>query len=131
MLFIWLAVALIITAGILISSSILNPVDAIKMQTIAFTGLVFFEGFNALNFRSFKHPLYKLKANKILLLAIVASFLLQIAIVQSAAMQPFFGTASLSLKEWLTIGGISASILVIGEIFKIVRLKNDNLQKMR
>lgn len=125
MLFIWFAIALIITAGILVSSSIIEPVDAVKMQTIAFTGLVFFEGFNAFNFRSFRQPLHKLKLNVLLFIAVIASFLLQILIVSVPAMQNIFGTAALSLKEWLIIGGLSVSILVIGEIFKITKnMKN-------
>ncbi|UZE94133.1 MAG: HAD-IC family P-type ATPase [Candidatus Pacearchaeota archaeon] len=120
---IWFLLAILITLGILLSINMISALDAIKLQTVAFTGLVFFEGFNAINFRSFRQSLYKLKANWLLFGAIIISFILQILIVQTPFLQTLFGTSSLTLKEFSGIFLISLSILVVGELFKYLKPK--------
>lgn len=120
-LLIWLILASFIIAGIVITFKLINITDAIKAQTIVFTSLVFFEGFNALNFRSFKEPFYKLKRNVLLGLAIAFSFALQFLIVEVGWFRGFFGTSDLNLTEWLILLGISFSIVIAGEIYKIFR----------
>ncbi len=118
---IWFLLAILITLGILFSINMITALDAIKLQTIAFTSLVFFEGFNAINFRSFRQSLYKLKTNWILLGAIIISFILQILIVQIPFLQSLFGTSSLTFKEFSIIFLISISILFAGELFKYLK----------
>jgi len=120
---IWLLLAIIITTGTFLLFSLLNVTDALKLQTIAFTSLVFFEAFNALNFRSFKEPIYKLKPNVWLFSAIIISFALQILIVKLSFLQKFFGTTALSFKEFALIFLVSSSILILGEIFKYAKSK--------
>jgi Ca2+-transporting ATPase len=93
--------------------------DVVKAQTIAFTTIVMFEEFNAFNFRSFKQPLFKLKRNYWLLIAVAGTLILQIIIVHTPFLQPLFRTTALSLREWLTIVAVSSSILIIGEAVKI------------
>ncbi|MEM2478758.1 MAG: cation-transporting P-type ATPase [Candidatus Pacearchaeota archaeon] len=120
---IWFLLVLIIVAGIIAITSSINIKAPVKLQTVIFTALVFFEGFNALNFRSFKEPIFKLRQNWWLVLAIAISFALQIVIVELPFLQQFFGTTHLALTELLIIFLVSCSILVLGEIFKVARNK--------
>ncbi|MEM5798033.1 MAG: HAD-IC family P-type ATPase [Candidatus Aenigmatarchaeota archaeon] len=117
----WLVLAFIITMGSIGIMMILKPESVVKMHTYAFTALVIFEGFNALNFRSFKQPLYKIRPNMWLYLAIISIFAFQFAIIQSGVLHQIFRTISMSYGEWLIIFGISSSILICGEIYKIIK----------
>lgn len=120
---IWILLAVVVSVGTFLLFKLLNVKDAIKMQTVAFTSLVFFEAFNALNFRSFKEQIYKLRMNVWLIFAILVSFILQIIIVKISFFQKIFGTTSLSFKEIFLIFLISSSILILGELFKYTKAK--------
>jgi Ca2+-transporting ATPase len=120
-LLLWVVLALIITTGVVLLFNNFSLNNAIKGQTIVFTALVFFEGFAALNFRSFKQPFYKLKVNRLLLGAILLSFIVQLLIVNLGILHPVFKTTFLSIEEWLIIIGVSASIFVLGELYKITK----------
>jgi Ca2+-transporting ATPase len=125
---IWLLLAGFITAFTFLLLNLANG-DAIKMSTIAFTALVFFEGFNALNFRSFREPIYKLKVNWWLIAAIVFSFFLQLLILSLPFMHKFFGVTALNARELGLIFVVSLSVLVGGEIFKFVLRKIEGKRK--
>ncbi|MFH1376581.1 MAG: cation-translocating P-type ATPase [Candidatus Woesearchaeota archaeon] len=118
---VWLGLAGLITAGSLFLFGIFDISSVVKAQTVVFCSLVLFEGFNALNFRSFKEPIYKLKKNLLLFWAILISFGLQILIVQVGFFGKFFGTTPLTLEEWLIILLVSFSIVVVGEVYKKLR----------
>ena len=120
---IWFLLAILITGGILVLLNLLDSSTVIKFQTITFTAIVFFEGLNVFNFRSFKQPIYKIKRNWFLFLALLLSFTLQILIVQVPLLQPFFGTTPLTLKEFAIIFLISTSIVIAGELFKYLKPK--------
>ena len=119
LLMIWIAISMYICVSILLILTVIDSGDALKAQTIAFTGIVFLEGFNALNFRAFKSPFYKLNPNWLLLLSIIISFGVQIIIIKAPLLQSFFGTTSLTFKEIIIIGLASVPILIIGELIKI------------
>jgi len=119
----WFALAILITLGILSCVAIIKPIDAIKLQTIVFTAMIFFENFNALNFRSFKQPLFKLKANWSLYGLLIGAFVLQILILSIKPIQKIFGVTSLSFKEIGIIFLISMCLFLIVEAFKIVKYK--------
>ncbi|HEX3026494.1 MAG TPA: calcium-translocating P-type ATPase, PMCA-type [Clostridia bacterium] len=93
------------------------------MTTVLFTLFTLFQLFNAFNCRElhtvsiFKHLL----KNKIMLLVISITFLLQIVIIQFAG--AFFGTVPLDLTMWLKIFGVSFSVVLLSEIIKFVRRK--------
>jgi P-type Ca2+ transporter type 2C len=57
--------------------------------------------------------------NKIMLLVISVTFLLQILIIQFAG--AFFGTVPLGLTMWGKIFGLSFSVILLSEIIKLVR----------
>jgi Ca2+-transporting ATPase len=96
--------------------------EPLKAQTIAFTTLVLFEGFNAFNFSSFHEPAHKRQKNYLLIMAVALTFLLQLGLIYLPFMQKAFHTTALTLQELILIGMASVSILVIGELSKIVRL---------
>ncbi|MEM4318604.1 MAG: cation-translocating P-type ATPase [Candidatus Pacearchaeota archaeon] len=116
----WFLLALIIIAGLIVLDDLAN--SATKLQTITFTALVFFECFNALNFRSFTQPIYKLKQNYWLLAMITVTLGLQIGIL-STPLKIVFSTTSLKASELALIFVVSSSIFILGEVFKFARLK--------
>ncbi len=118
--FVLLFVSLMITIPILILFWIYQA-DVIKAQTIAFTALVFFEGFNAFNFSSFAMPVYKRKKNVLLILLVALSFLLQLLLIYAPPFQKVFHTTSISKIELFLIFVLSSSIFIGGEIFKTLK----------
>jgi Ca2+-transporting ATPase len=94
-----------------------------KAQTAAFTTLVLSQLFNAFNQRSETRSLFSVGPfkNKWLLGAIALSVSLQAAVMYVPFLRELFGTVALSAKEWLFVAGVSASVLVLGEIVKAFR----------
>ncbi len=99
-----------------------NFLGAAKEQTatVLFTLFALFQLFNAFNCRElhsvsiFRHML----KNKIMLLVISITFVLQIVIIQFAG--AFFGTIPLDLMMWLKIFGVSFSVIMISEFVKLL-----------
>ena len=60
-------------------------------------------------------------SNPYLWLAVLASVLLQVMVVQWAAVQPIFETVSLNLFEWSLIVAVSSSILLVLEFLKYAK----------
>ncbi len=91
-----------------------------KARTIAFTAIVAFELFHALNSRSRTHSLFSpgIFRNKLLWLAFVSALVLQVLIVSLPAGQAFFGTQALSLAEWALVLVASSSVLWLYEAWK-------------
>ncbi len=91
-----------------------------QIPTVNFTLFALFQLFNAFNCRElaatsiFKHFLQ----NKIMLLVISITFILQIIIIQFAG--AFFGTIPLDLYMWLKIFGVTVSVIIISEIMKLL-----------
>jgi Ca2+-transporting ATPase len=91
-----------------------------QMSTVLFTLFALFQLFNAFNCRElhsvsiFKHLL----KNKIMLLIITITFVLQILIIQFAG--AFFGTIPLDLMMWLKIFVVTFSIVLISELVKLM-----------
>lgn len=89
-----------------------------QMTTVLFTLFTLFQLFNAFNCRElhtvsiFRH----LMKNKIMLLVISITFLLQILIIQFAG--AFFGTVPLPLAMWLKLFGLSATVVFVSELVK-------------
>lgn len=91
-----------------------------QMTTVLFTMFVLFQLFNAFNCRElysesiFKH-LFK---NKLMLLVVGCTFVLQILIIQFAG--AFFGTVPLELSMWIKLFGITVSVLILSELVKFI-----------
>ncbi len=89
-------------------------------RTAAFTLFVTYQLVNVLNCRSFDQSIFKIKffENKNLLLAITASFVLQVAVVYVPFLQGFFHTVPLAFQDWLIIIPTAFTILVVDEVRK-------------
>jgi Ca2+-transporting ATPase len=89
-------------------------------RTMAFTTLVLFQLFNALNARSDERSAFhRLFRNPWLQVAIPLSLGLQVLVVYAPFLQPAFGTVALSLGDWLVCIAISSSVLWLREVSKL------------
>ncbi len=103
-----------------------------KARTISFSTLVIFELFFVFNCRSETKGIFRYNPinNKWLLIAIVASILLQLLIVQVEFFNQFLGTVPLELNEWLIVFGLgSLGFLLIPEL--INKIKNILIKNKR
>jgi P-type Ca2+ transporter type 2C len=90
-------------------------------QTLAFTTLVFYQLFNALNARfEDRSAFHKLLANRWLWLAMVVSIGLQISVVYTSFLQRAFRTAPLDAGDWLLCVAVSSSVLWVIELKKLL-----------
>lgn len=91
-----------------------------QMTTVLFTMFVLFQLFNSFNCRElhsesiFKH-LFK---NKLMLIVVGSTFVLQILIIQFAG--AFFSTVPLELSMWIKLFGIAISVLILSELIKFI-----------
>jgi P-type Ca2+ transporter type 2C len=89
-------------------------------RTMAFTTLVLFQLFNALNARSDERSAFhRLLRNPWLRVAIPFSLALQVLVVYAPFLQPAFGTVALSLGDWLVCVAIASSVLWLREVSKL------------
>jgi Ca2+-transporting ATPase len=90
-------------------------------QTMAFTTLVFFSLFTVFNARSDERSAFiGLFANTWLWAAMLASLVLQAAVVYLPFLQQAFSTVSLSLGDWLLCAAVASSVLWLRELSKVV-----------
>jgi Ca2+-transporting ATPase len=97
-----------------------NFVDLAKLRTMIFTSTVLFELFFVFNCRSETRSVFRsnLLENKRLVLAVVVSFLLQLAVIYVPFLQPMFESVPLNLTDWLIILAMSfTGLLVLPEVF--------------
>jgi Ca2+-transporting ATPase len=119
-------VGIVIAAGTLGVYYMYNPgfesegQVAMKAGTMAFTTIVTFELVNAFNCRSEKGSLFKVGffKNKWLLLAIGASFLLQVMVIYTPGISDAFNTVPLGLYDWAVVIVVSLSVFAAVEAFK-------------
>ncbi|MBW2984969.1 cation transporting ATPase C-terminal domain-containing protein, partial [Candidatus Woesearchaeota archaeon] len=88
---------------------------------VAFTVLMMFQMTNVLNCRSEDLSLFRVGVfkNKYLIAAIASSILLQIAVIYTP-LSRYFRTVPLNLMDWVWIVLVSLSVLVFGEVYKVV-----------
>ncbi len=103
----------------------LYQVDLDRARTMAFSGLIIFELYNVLNFRSFRFPLHRIGffSNPALILAILGSLALQALVVYVPIFNTFLGTAPLTLADWGLLALLGLPVLLAGEAYKIIRLR--------
>lgn len=94
--------------------------DVIEGRTMAFATLAFSQLFQAINMRSEHVPIFKLGffSNKAMNWALLGSAALQVLVLTVPFLQGIFGTQTMTGAEWLIVLGLSATILVFGEIRK-------------
>jgi Ca2+-transporting ATPase len=90
-----------------------------EAMTMTFVSLVLIQFFKAYNYRSDRHSvLIKPFANKWLNLAVGWELALLFGIVYLPFLQGAFGTNSLTLVDWLIVGGLSLTISPVLELAK-------------
>jgi Ca2+-transporting ATPase len=93
-----------------------------EARTIAFSMLVAFQWFNALNARSDQQSLFKvgLLSNRLLLGGIGLAILLQAMVIYAPPFQKLFYTVPLSLEDWGVVVLMAGGIFVVEELRKLI-----------
>ena len=95
--------------------------EFVHAQTAVFTFLVLFQMSLVFSIRNTTEPFYKgMFSNKLLLLGVGSSVVLQLLVVYNPTMQGFFGTAPLSISDWATISWFLLVGLAVMELYKLV-----------
>jgi P-type Ca2+ transporter type 2C len=94
--------------------------DLAHAQTIAFTTMVAFEWFQALNARSQYQSVFSigLFSNRWLLLGVGVAIGLQVVVIQTPIGHSLFGTTPFSWHDWLWVVLVSSSIWIADELLK-------------
>ena len=111
----------------------LTPEEAwYRASTLTFTVLVMAQMVHALNSRSGHLSLFTVGflKNRILLLAIGVSILLHIAILYVPFLSAVFYTVPLTLLDWGLVIGLSLSVFIVVEVFKVL-IRFQQGQKMK
>ncbi len=96
--------------------------DLETARTAAFTVLVLAQLFNCFNARSdLSSAFHQWAANRWLLVAVAGSFGLQLVVVYLPALQEAFGTAPLSLGDWIWATVLASAVLWVSELRKLLR----------
>lgn len=90
-----------------------------QMPTVLFTLFALFQLFNAFNCRELhSNSIFRnLLKNRLMLLVVGCTFILQILIIQFAG--AFFGTVSLDLIMWVKLFGTTSSVIVLSELVRL------------
>lgn len=92
--------------------------EEITAETMTFMVLALSQLVHAFNVRSQKGSLFKLKHNKFIYYAFIASFILQMAVILLPFGRNIFGLVALSGVHWLIVLGLSLLPLVFVELYK-------------
>ncbi|MCI8631576.1 MAG: cation-translocating P-type ATPase [Firmicutes bacterium] len=100
-----------------------NEFIYLKSQTYAFTVLGISQLFNAIGMRNLDRSVFTMNPfnNRMMIIAVVAGFLLQIAVTEIPFFENVFDAAELSLSEWLTLTALSTAPIWLHEIVVLVR----------
>lgn len=95
-----------------------------RAQTLAFTTLGISQLFNAIGFKKLHRSVFRTNhlRNKMMIVAFVAGFSLQVAVTEIPFLNEVFGTSPLSLSEWLCLTALCTVPLWGHEIFRLVHL---------
>jgi Ca2+-transporting ATPase len=90
-------------------------------STMAFLTISFLELFHAFNIRSeSRSAFYKLFSNKVLLATVVLAIVVNCLLMVVAPLRNAFGLVALTIVQWLIVVGVSLSVIVVGEVYKLV-----------
>ena len=90
--------------------------------TMGFVTFVFFQVFNLLNVRHFTRSVFARETlyNRSAFVATAVVLVLLILVVEVPAARGFFITADLAPGQWLACVAVGSTILVIGEVVKVI-----------
>ena len=128
-----LLVSVLMAAGtlLLFVAELNSGIPTQEARTIAFTTLVFFQFFNAFNSRSENQSRLSigLFSNPHMVGGILLVILLQLAIIYIPAVQPWLQTTPLTAGEWGVVIGVSASVLLMVELEKLIRRRTGLIER--
>lgn len=106
-----------------IDSMLGNEMIYLKSQTYAFTVLGISQLFNAIGMRNLDKSVFTMNPfnNRMMIVAVAAGFLLQIAVTEIPFFEVIFNAAELSIREWLMLTALSTAPIWLHEIIVIVR----------
>ncbi len=124
-------VALLIGVATLLVFLYALQFGAVVASTMAFSTLVAAQMSYALSALSKKLPLYKtdIFENKFLIFTILLSLTVQFAIVQFGFANAIFDTVALSIEQWLVVFGASLLVLLIVELYKVLKINNGQVTR--
>jgi len=118
-------VATLISAGVVYTFvfALKQGASLEKARTVAVTTMVFFQFFQAYNSRSEIHSLFTMNpmGNPFLFFGTIAAFLAHLGAIYLPALQWVFRMVPLSAEDWLRIGLVSVSVIILVEFDKLVR----------
>jgi P-type Ca2+ transporter type 2C len=118
-------VALLISAGVIYEfiHALNQGVTLEKARTIAVTTMVFFQFFQAFNSRSEMQSIFRMNplGNPLLFFGTLAAFGAHLAAIYLPAMQWVFRMEPITPMEWLRIGLVSVTVVILVEIDKFLR----------
>jgi len=99
--------------------------DLDKARTYAFLVMSFTQIYNALNLRSLNQSIFKLSlgGNIYVLLGIIVSLLAQYFVIFNPTARNILGFSSISFEEFIVISILSSFVLIIGEVYKLLKNK--------
>ena len=109
-------------APALLRACLEQPGVLIHAQTYAFTVLGMSQLFHAVGMRDVEKSVFRMNhlENKLMILACLVGLLLQFAVTEVPFLVSAFGTASLTLHEWLVLAGLAAIPLAAHELVVLV-----------
>jgi Ca2+-transporting ATPase len=96
--------------------------EATTAGTMGFVTFVFFQVFNLLNVRHFSRSVFSRQTfhNPSAFAAIAGVVLMLVLIVEAGAVRGLFTAADLTLGQWLACAAVGSTILIAGEIVKVL-----------
>jgi Ca2+-transporting ATPase len=103
-----------------------NEEVLIHAQTYAFTTLAITQLFNAIGVRNFHKSVFRINHlnNKMMIVAVLAGFSMQVAVTEIPFLTNVFGTVELSFNEWVMLTGLATfplwihEIIVLGQVLR-------------
>ncbi len=101
-----------------IRAALENPALLMRAQTYAFTVLGISQLFHAIGMRNVKRSIFRMNhlENRVMILAVVFGFALQIAVTEIHFLTQVFGTIELTLREWGVLTLVAMIPLALHEI---------------
>ncbi len=102
------------------------PLGLEKARTVAFCAMCFTQLINIFNMRSLDLSIFKIGflSNRFVVIAVIASLGLQLLVMTTPSLIAIFQFSKLSVSEFVQIGLLSLSVLVIGEAHKLAKTNN-------
>ena len=125
-----------LSIGIIVFITWMYLVNSLNMQIQTARGyimtlMVFMQNMHVLNCRSEKQSIFKvpLKTNPLIIFSIVSAIVLQVLFSEIPYLSSFLQTTSIPLTHMLLLFAVSTTIVLIMEIYKIIKRKRQDKTK--